>query len=181
MNQIKILLLRGVNVAGANRLPMPEFREMLAELGLGQVQTHIQSGNAVFVDPSIADLADKIKAAMLNRFGFAPPQFSLSKAEFESIAKANPYAAQAKADGAKVHVFFLSEPVAAAETTKYRAMLAVGEDVAFTDKAIYLLAPHGIGRSVIADKLDKSAKTRMTGRNYNSVESILALARGITV
>ena len=42
------LLLRGVNVAGANRLPMPEFRQMLTDLGLGEVRTHIQSGNAVF-------------------------------------------------------------------------------------------------------------------------------------
>ncbi len=181
MNQIKILLLRGVNVAGANRLPMPEFREMLTELGLGQVQTHIQSGNAVFVDPDIAGLADKIKAAMLNRFGFAPAQFAITKADFEAIAKANPYAAQGKADGAKVHVFFLSEPVDAAEAAKLRAFATGGEEVTFTDKAIYFMAPHGIGRSVIAEKLDKSVKTRMTGRNYNSVESILALARGITV
>jgi uncharacterized protein (DUF1697 family) len=180
VNQIKILLLRGVNVAGANRLPMPEFREMLAELGLGQVKTHIQSGNAVFVDPNIAGLTDKIKVAMMNRFGFAPPQFPLTLAEFEAIIRANPFATQAKADGAKVHVFFLSEPVDNTEATKYRAILAQGEDVMFTDHAVYLLAPNGIGRSVIAEKLDKSVKVRMTGRNYNSVASILALARGIT-
>lgn len=32
--EIKVLLLRGVNVGGANRLAMPEFRTMLEELGL---------------------------------------------------------------------------------------------------------------------------------------------------
>ena len=57
---IKILLLRGVNVSGANRLPMAEFREMLAEFGLKNVDTHIQSGNAVFHDPGVEGLTDKI-------------------------------------------------------------------------------------------------------------------------
>jgi len=52
----KVLLLRGVNVAGANRLPMPEFRALLEELGLRGVETHLQSGNAVFDDPGVADL-----------------------------------------------------------------------------------------------------------------------------
>ena len=56
---IKVLLLRGVNVAGANRLPMPEFRALLEELGLTRVETHLQSGNAVFDDPGVADLPKK--------------------------------------------------------------------------------------------------------------------------
>ena len=41
MNKVKILLLRGVNVGGANRLGMPEFRIMLDELGLKSVETYI--------------------------------------------------------------------------------------------------------------------------------------------
>ncbi len=43
MSEVKVLLLRGVNVSGANRLPMPEFRQMLLEQGLQQIHTHLQS------------------------------------------------------------------------------------------------------------------------------------------
>ena len=43
-----IALLRGVNVSGAGKLPMAEFRALLGGLGLGEVRTYIQSGNAVF-------------------------------------------------------------------------------------------------------------------------------------
>ncbi|HLQ17746.1 MAG TPA: DUF1697 domain-containing protein, partial [Tabrizicola sp.] len=45
---VRVALLRGVNVSGAGKLPMAEFREVLVGLGLGAVRTYIQSGNAVF-------------------------------------------------------------------------------------------------------------------------------------
>ena len=44
---MRVALLRGVNVSGAGKLPMAEFREILAGMGFGRVQTYIQSGNAV--------------------------------------------------------------------------------------------------------------------------------------
>ena len=93
MANVKILLLRGVNVSGANRLPMAEFREMLAEFGLKNVDTHIQSGNAVFHDPGVEGLADKIGAAMLLRFGFKPALFIMDLAQYKKILTANPYRA----------------------------------------------------------------------------------------
>ena len=104
MADIKILLLRGVNVAGANRLPMAEFREMLGEFGLKDVDTHVQSGNAVFQDPGVKDLTDKIGAAMLLRFGFKPALFIIDLADYRAILAANPYKAAGAADGAKVHI-----------------------------------------------------------------------------
>ncbi|HET9956116.1 MAG TPA: DUF1697 domain-containing protein, partial [Polyangiaceae bacterium] len=42
------LLLRGVNVGTKNSLPMAELRSMLTKLGCADVQTYVQSGNAVF-------------------------------------------------------------------------------------------------------------------------------------
>ncbi|MGD0837939.1 MAG: DUF1697 domain-containing protein, partial [Polyangia bacterium] len=42
------LLLRGVNVGTKNSLPMAALRAMLAELGCSDVETYVQSGNAVF-------------------------------------------------------------------------------------------------------------------------------------
>ena len=46
--RVRVALLRGVNVGGAGRLPMVEFRATLVGLGLERVRTYIQSGNAVF-------------------------------------------------------------------------------------------------------------------------------------
>ena len=47
-----ILLLRGVNVSGANIVKMAEFRAFLSGVGLSDVETYIQSGNAVFASKS---------------------------------------------------------------------------------------------------------------------------------
>ena len=43
-----IALFRGINVGGRNILPMKELVRDLQSLGLEDVKTYIQSGNAVF-------------------------------------------------------------------------------------------------------------------------------------
>ncbi len=176
MADIKILLLRGVNVAGANRLPMAEFREMLGEFGLKHVDTHVQSGNAVFLDPGVADLESKIGSAMLLRFGFKPALFILPLTEYRAVLAANPYKAAGAVDGGKVHVVFLAEPATGADLTGLRAHAVEGEDVTLTPKALYLHTPAGYGRSALAEKLPRYIKTTQTARNQRSCESILALA-----
>lgn len=179
MSQIKVLLLRGVNVGGANRLPMPEFRQLLTELGLTQVQTHIQSGNVVFLDPGVADLGAVIGAGMKDRFGFSPRLFFLTLAEYDAVLAANPYAAAGAENGAAVHLFFLEAPFAAADVTALTALAARDEAVHFTKTCVYLHAPSGIGRSVLAEKLSNTKKVGLTARNANSANAIATLARTI--
>ena len=181
MTKIKVLLLRGVNVAGANRLPMPEFRQMLLEQGLAQVHIHIQSGNAVFLDTGVADVEAKISAAMKDRFGFAPTMFLLDLAAYDAVLAANPYHQQGVVDGAKVHIFFLGKPLPTADQAALTGLVGAGESFKITDAAIYLNAPNGIGRSALATKLSQSLKVPVTARNHTSATAIAALARTIQV
>lgn len=177
MSEIKVMLLRGVNVGGANRLPMPEFRQMLTELGLSDVQTHIQSGNVVFKDNGLTDLEAVITAGMKDRFGFAPKMFFLTLAAFDAILAANPY--RDAANGALVHIFFLDGQFGAADVGALSALAAQGEAITFAKTAVYLNAPLGIGRSSLADKLTNSPKVGLTARNITSANAISALARTI--
>ena len=181
MTEIKVLLLRGVNVAGANRLPMPEFRQMLLEQGLAQIHTHIQSGNVVFLDTGVADMEAKITAAMKDRFGFAPAMFIMTLKAYDAILAANPYHQHGLADGSKVHLYFLGQPIAAADHAALSALAGPGESLKITDAAVYLNAPNGIGRSPLATKLGQSLKVPVTERNQTSAMAIAALARTITV
>lgn len=178
MSEIKVLLLRGVNVAGANRLPMPEFRQMLLEQGLQHIHTHLQSGNAVYLDPGVKGVEDKITTAMKERFGFAPPMFVMSLAEYDAVLAANPFKKQAEANGAAVHIWFLESPASISEQA-FAAHAAQGEQILFSDKAVYLLAPNGMGQSVLAGKLEAGLKMVKTARNYTSAMAIAALARTI--
>jgi uncharacterized protein (DUF1697 family) len=180
MSEVKVLLLRGVNVGGANRLPMPEFRQMLLEQGLQHIHTHLQSGNAVYLDPGVAGVEAKITAAMKERFGFAPPMFVMTLADYDAVLAANPFQKQGEANGAAVHIWFLESP-ASISAQAFAAHAAQGEQILFSDKAIYLLAPNGIGRSVLAAKLESGLKMVKTARNYTSAMAIAALARTIPI
>ena len=42
-----LVLLRGINVGGKNKVPMAPLRELLEELGYGNVATYIASGNVI--------------------------------------------------------------------------------------------------------------------------------------
>ncbi|MGV8953414.1 MAG: DUF1697 domain-containing protein [Cypionkella sp.] len=181
MSNIKVLLMRGVNVSGANRLPMPEFRQMLLELGLSQIHTHIQSGNAVFVDPGVKDMQAKISAAMVERFGFAPVMFVMDLAEFDAVLAANPYQKQAAVDGSTVHIYFLGKAMSATEISSLSALVKDGEAMVATNAALYLLAPNGVGRSALAAKLERDTTAPKTARNFTSAAAIAALARTITL
>lgn len=179
MNKVKILLLRGVNVGGANRLGMPEFRIMLDELGLKSVETHVQSGNAAFVDPGLGDVTKLIADAMRPRFGFAPAMFLYDLPQYLKILAANPFATKAGLDGAAVHIHFLAEPAKGLDLAALRALAKAGEEIAQTDAAIYLCTPDGIGRSAMAAKLAAKVTVSMTARNQRSAQSIAAMAQAI--
>ncbi len=69
-----VLLLRGINVGGKNKLPMADLKSLLAELGASDIVTYIQSGNAVFsasgLSPQI--FSKKLSKAISDTHGFAP-------------------------------------------------------------------------------------------------------------
>ncbi|MBA3266271.1 MAG: DUF1697 domain-containing protein, partial [Nocardioidaceae bacterium] len=44
---VLVVLLRGINVGGRHKLPMPLLRETCESLGCTDVTTYIQSGNVV--------------------------------------------------------------------------------------------------------------------------------------
>jgi uncharacterized protein (DUF1697 family) len=181
MSNIKVLLLRGVNVAGANRLPMPEFRQMLLEQGLQQIHTHIQSGNVVFLDAGVTDVTGKISAAMRDRFGFSPALFLMDLKDFDAILAANPYKEHGKVDGTAVHIFFLGAPLSTSDQATLPGLVGTGESVKVTDTAVYLHAPNGVGRSALFNKLTQITTVAVTARNQTSTTAIAALARTITV
>jgi uncharacterized protein (DUF1697 family) len=64
-----VVLLRGINVGGKNKVPMAELRRCLEGLGFANVTTYIASGNVILDsgrDP--ADVRREIEAALPGRF-----------------------------------------------------------------------------------------------------------------
>lgn len=166
----QVLLLRGINVGGHNKLPMKDLALILEGLGASNVQTYIQSGNVV-LSGTLRETAisDAIEAAK----GFRPQVLLIDADKFQRIAKVNPYPA-ATAEGKTLHIWFLSAP-ANFNDAKARELATETERFHITERAIYLHAPDGIGRSKLATKLETLAGVPATARNWNTIAKLLEM------
>ena len=169
-------LLRGVNVGGKQSLPMADLRRLLTDLGYGDVQTYLQSGNAVFT----TDRTDTDKIAREIEDGVAalgvadPGCLILQPDRLRRVVDANPLADQA-AEPAKLQVVFLSDPplpekVAAIDRAAYLPdVFEAGE------REVYVYYPEGIRRTKLTHAFfqKKLEVAVATARNWNTVTALL--------
>ncbi len=173
-----IALLRGINVGGHNKLPMKDLVAELERLGLSDVKTYIQSGNAVFRsrESEASVLCEQIASAIGSSHGFRPRVLVLSRQDLQAAARANPFAAAAEAEPKTVHLSFLAEPATAPDLAGMEAVKVKSEGFVLTERVFYLHAPEGIGRSKLAAKVETSLGVPATGRNWRTVQKILEIA-----
>ena len=64
-----LVLIRGINVGGKNKVPMTGLRSMLQDLGYDDVSTYIASGNALLRSAkSAGTIASEVERALPRRF-----------------------------------------------------------------------------------------------------------------
>lgn len=167
-----IALFRGINVGGNHILPMKELVSMLEGLGLKNVRTYIQSGNAVFQSKAAntAQLSTKISAAIQKSHGFAPQVFLLGASALRETIKANPFP---EAEGSTLHFNFLDDVPPAPDNSGIEKFRAASERYKLIGNVFYLHAPDGIGRSKLAAKLERLLGVPMTSRNWNTVRKLM--------
>lgn len=112
-----VALLRAVNVGGT-KLPMAELRALLEGLGLSDVRTYLQSGNAVFDAPGSAGspqaIATAIEVRIARDIGPRVGVIVVPGAALAGVVAANPFlagqeraGAGAPPDEATLHATFL--------------------------------------------------------------------------
>jgi uncharacterized protein (DUF1697 family) len=165
-----VLLLRGVNVGTKNSLPMAELRSMLAELGCSDVQTYVQSGNAVFgTKLGTAELTNAIEQALERYMGRPIGTALRTSKQMNAIALANPFASVAT-NLSNLCVTFLSAAPTKAEVAPLHVQDWAPELFAVAGKEIYTWHPHGQGRSPLGAALGKlRLRGAVTTRNWNTV------------
>lgn len=78
-----ILLLRGINVGGKNKVVMREFIDLLAAVGLEAPASYINSGNLFFSsDDHKESCISKIRALLEKHYDFSVPFALLTKEEY---------------------------------------------------------------------------------------------------
>ncbi|MEU6197566.1 DUF1697 domain-containing protein [Streptomyces sp. NPDC047061] len=175
-------LLRGINVGGNKKLPMAELRALMTGLGYGSVQTYLQSGQAAFTAAhgDAESLAAELAKAIEERFGFSVDVLVRDHAYLKAVVEACPFPA-AELAAKQLHVTYLSEPVAPERYADIDPAAHLPEEFRLGDRALYLYAPDGLGRSKLAEALSRPRVHKgliATTRNWNTVVKLVELTAG---
>ena len=82
------LLVRGINVGGKNKVVMAELRQKLTDLGLGKVETYINSGNIFFTSTASKDqLVEKLEDFFEVYYPFIQSFSLLNQEDYEAELK----------------------------------------------------------------------------------------------
>lgn len=174
-----VSLLRGVNVTGHNPIKMEALRALYESLKFTGCQTYIQSGNVVFCtrERSLAALPERIEKAIERKFGFRPSVIHRTTDELRDVIARNPFAKRRNIEPGKLLVAFLARHPGAEACAKLRAINTGSEEVHLAPRELYIYFPNGVGRADLPwSAIDRVMKVPMTGRNWNTVTKLLALA-----
>lgn len=174
-----VMLLRGINVGGNNKIRMAELKALLEQCGARDVETYIQSGNVVFRGAVEADTFEETVAeAIENAHGFRPRILLIEARNYREIVAAYPYpeAHEAPKSG---HVWFLTG-AADPDRAALDALAAATERYEIAPRAFYLHAPDGIGRSKLAEKVERLLGVPATARNLNTCRKLTEMLDALT-
>lgn len=200
-----VALLRAVNVGGT-KVPMADLRRLLEGLGLHNVRTYLQSGNAVFETDQAADgslsVAQELAATIETRIGrdMAGPRVGalvLEAGALAAVGDANPFAAAD--DPGWLHVTLLfggagesdfgpasDAAFSAAYEAAYDKLTLPadgGERAVFAGlpalptPVIYLCLPHGYGRTKLNNSyFERHLGAAATTRNWRTVKALVEMS-----
>lgn len=177
---IHIGLVRAINLAGHNKVTMADLRRLLADLGLHDAQSLLQSGNLVFRSDvgTPAQLERTLEAGAEASLGLRTEFFVRTANEWKAVVAANPFPDEARRDPQHLLVMLLKEPAAPAAVRALQDAIAGREMVRANGRQAYIVYPDGIGRSRLTTALiEKKLGTRCTGRNWNTVIKLGELAK----
>ena len=176
-----LVLFRGINVGGKNKVPMAELKALLTELGFEDVTTYIQSGNAVVRSGLTAEqIARTIEEALPKRFKLDSELIRvlvLTRAELEAVVRDRPKGFGDQPDTYHSDAIFLMGVDAAEAMPAFSPKEGVdrvwpGDDVVYSQRLSAQRTKSRLNR-VIGSPVYKS----MTIRSWQTTLALLDLVR----
>ncbi len=179
---VVISMLRGVNVGGHHKIKMDALRALYVSLGLHHPQTYVQSGNVIFTtaERNLVRLARRIENGIEQSFGFRPDVMLRTASEMRDVVAGNPFATRQDIEPGKLLVNFLAAAPSPEARRRILQLQTDPEQLRLAGRELYIYYPHGVGRSKLSTAvLERTLQTSSTGRNWNSVTKMLALAEAL--
>lgn len=176
-----VLLLRGINVGGRNRVPMADLRALVADLGVDDVRTHLQSGNVVGTTAASGD-PDTLAAALADRLqaerGLTVPVVARSGREWAEVLAGNPFRGD-EDDPTRLHVTFLAAVPGPGRAGSLDDLVDPDrrDRFAVVGRHVYLHLPDGYADTPLQNAaLEKRLGVTATTRNWRTVVALGELA-----
>jgi uncharacterized protein (DUF1697 family) len=171
MTTTHILLLRGINVGGNNRIGMAPLRAALEGAGFTGVKTYLQSGNAVVTASSAspAKVAREVERVIEDAFGLSIKVVVRSRKQIEKVVANVP----------KSYVVTFCDP--APDPAKLAHLDPADfepERWVLDGDTLYTWYPKGLQGSALEKAITKAKLgVTVTARNWNTVNKLLDLAQ----
>jgi uncharacterized protein (DUF1697 family) len=177
-----ILLFRGLNVGAGTRVAMADLAAMLRALGLTDVITYIQSGNALAASPlDEAAVCALVAGGFRQRFGFGSAVQARTVDEWRAAVASVPFTsaqlAQAEARNPQtehLYLYFLPAAPPPATVEALLANIAEGDQLHLDGRTLYALFADSVRTSPTARQLAKHLPAA-TARNLRTAQALLAL------
>lgn len=176
--QTYIVLLRGINVSGKNKIRMAELKSALEKAGFHDVTTYIQSGNIILrYDGSKAEVNENVGACLQEDFGFDIPVKSFTPGEWERIYSNRLYSADEATE--KNHYFvFLFDDATSDRIDALEQESFPNEEFSIRTNCVYLNFKKGYGKAKCDNNFfEKRLQVRATTRNQRTVRTLLQMAK----
>jgi len=177
---IHIALLRAVNVGGRTAVVMSALRDLVNSVGFTEVRSLLQSGNLVFKNSKLEgpETERLLETQVASKLGLRTDIFVRTAKEWEALIARNPFPDAAENDPSHLVVMFLKKAPGGKAVQALQAAIEGPEIVRAHGMHAYITYPDGTGRSRLTNRvIEKHLGSSGTGRNWNTVRKLAALAQ----
>lgn len=172
-----VMLLRGVMPTGRNRVPMAELRVALAEAGLADVRTYIQSGNVIARSAlDAAGTGGLVHDVIADRLGADIAVITRTPGQLVQVLERNPFQVP---DTAQLYFSLLAEP---ADPHRLQGLLEMDfapDAVRAEGDTIYTLYATKLSDSRFNNNFfERRLGVAATTRNFNTLSRLVEMTAG---
>jgi Uncharacterized protein conserved in bacteria len=158
---------------------MTVLRDFLAQVGLQDAKSLLQSGNLIFTSKvrTGAELERFLESEAAERLSLEVDFYVRTPDEWKTVIRQNPFRKEAERDPGHLVVLFLKTAPAAENVAALQADIKGPEIVKAKGKQAYIFYPNGQGRSKLTTAMIEKHLGRGTGRNWNTVTKLGIIAK----